>query len=100
MLTKLKPRMTRRQWEILQGTPFAHLMEVNPILQERVVLDALMQIYDGRIQCFKIGESTFTFRPDDVALIMGCEGDIVSFKHEKEHSIFEQTYLHKMHSLH
>ena len=45
----LKDHMSRRHWEILRGTPFAHLMEVEPLTQKRGVLDALMQMYDARI---------------------------------------------------
>lgn len=42
-----------------------------------------MQMYDDDIHYFNIGKSTLTFRPEDVAFIMGlrCEGDIVSFKY-------------------
>lgn len=65
-------------------------------------MDPLIQIYDDGIQHLKIGESTLDFKPDDGAVIMDlrCEGDIVSFKHQKEHSIFEQMYLPKMHNNH
>ena len=59
-------------------------------------------MYNDRIQRFTIGESTLAFRHEDVALIMGlhCDRDVVSFKHEKKHSVFEQIYLDKMHNRH
>lgn len=39
-------------------------------------------MYDDRTQHFKIDKSTLSFRPEDVAFIMGLEfnGDVVSFK--------------------
>ena len=51
-LTKLKNHMSQRRWEVLHGIPFAHLMEVEPVMQDRGVLDTLMQMYNDRIQCF------------------------------------------------
>lgn len=42
------------------------------------------------------------FRIEDVTLILGLHynGDIVSFKHERVKSEFEQTFLNKMHNQH
>lgn len=59
-----------------------------------------MQMYNNGIQLFKIGESTLAFRAEDVALVIGMpyEGDVISFKHHKEQSIFKQMYLNKMHN--
>ena len=68
-LIELKDHMSRRQWEILHQSPFAHLMGMEPVIQERGMLDVLMQMCDNHIQCFRIGESTLTFRPGDVALM-------------------------------
>lgn len=45
-LSELKNHMTRKHWELLNKTPFVSLMDIEPIIQERVVLDALMQLYD------------------------------------------------------
>ena len=56
-------------------------MEVELVKQERGVMDALMQMYNNRIQHFRIGESTLVFMPKDVACTMGlrCDRDVVSF---------------------
>ena len=34
ILWELKDKMTRQHWEILGQTPFGHLMDVEPIMQE------------------------------------------------------------------
>lgn len=41
-----------------------------------------------------------SFKPEDVALILGlrCDGDNVSFKNKSLQSEFEQTFLNKMHN--
>lgn len=91
MISTLRKEMHMRHWEILRGTSFGHLMDDASIIQERGVLDALLQVYDNRNQRFKIGESILPFKAEDVALILGlcCEGDIVSFKHKRVLCDFE-----------
>lgn len=81
---------------------FGHLMDVTPVMQEKGVLDALLQVYDDRNQCFKIRESMLPFMEEDVALILDLDydGDIVSFTYERIQSEFEQIFLSKMHNYH
>ncbi|KAH7679049.1 hypothetical protein IHE45_06G033800 [Dioscorea alata] len=90
-VSKLKKHMHKQHWDILRWTPFGHFMDITPVLQERGVLDAVLQVYDEKKQAFQIGQSLLPFRAEDVALILGlrCDGDIVSFKHEKDASEFE-----------
>lgn len=40
------------------------------------------------------------FRTEDVELVLGvlCDGDIVSFKNERDQFVFEQIFLNKMHN--
>ncbi|KAH7672124.1 hypothetical protein IHE45_09G032500 [Dioscorea alata] len=101
-LTELKKEINRCHWEILRRTLFSHIMDVALVKQERGVFDVLLQVYDDGNQWFRIVESTLPFREEDVALILGlrCNGDIVSFKHERDQSMFEQTFLNKMHNRH
>jgi len=77
-------------------------MDVTPVLQERGVLDAVLQVYDDKKQGFQIGQSLLAFRAEDVAIILGlcCDRDIVFFKHEKYESDFEKRFLHKIHNRH
>lgn len=58
-------------WEILRHTLFSHLMDIEPIVQERSVLDALMQVFDERSKKFNLGDSHLQFRVKDVSLILG-----------------------------
>lgn len=85
MILELRKEMSKHHWEILRGMPFGHLMNVAPMMQERVVLDALLQVYDNHNQHFKIRGSMLPFNTEDVALILDlrCDGDIASFKHER-----------------
>lgn len=56
-------------------------MDIKPVLQERGVLNVLMQVYDDRNMRYKIGESMLLFRIEDVPLILDLryDRDIVSF---------------------
>lgn len=101
-ILELKKQMNRWYWKILCRTPFTHFTDVSLVMQERRVLDALLQVYNDRNQHFKIGESILPFKVEDVALILGlcCDGDIVSFKHKMVQSKFEQTFLNKIHNRH
>lgn len=78
-ILELKKKMIRQHREILRLTPFAHFMDVMPVMQERGVLGAILQVYN------KIGESMLPFKVEDVELILGlrCDGDIVSSKYER-----------------
>ena len=78
---ELKVNMTPRHWEIIRRTPFAAFTELEAIYQERALLDSLLQRYDGRTNKFRIGESLLSFRPQDVALVLGlrCDDDAVVF---------------------
>ncbi|KAH7672129.1 hypothetical protein IHE45_09G032900 [Dioscorea alata] len=82
--------------------PFGHFIDVTPMLQERGVLDVILQVYNEKKQGFQIRQSLLVFRAEDVTLILGlrCDGDIVSFKNEKDESNFEKKFLHKMHNRH
>ncbi|KAH7672208.1 hypothetical protein IHE45_09G039600 [Dioscorea alata] len=73
--------MTRRHWGILKQTPFSHLMDIEPIVKERNILDALMQVFDERTRTFKLGESHLHLRAEDVSLLLGlkCEGIVKYF---------------------
>lgn len=64
------------------------------------MFDALLHVYDGRNQQFRIGETMLPFRVEDVALVLVVryDGDVVSFKHERDQSMFEQKFLNKMHN--
>lgn len=59
--------------------------KIELVLQEKGLLDALMQRYDERLQKFKIGKSLLCFRTEDVAIILSlqCDGDIVVFNRKK-----------------
>lgn len=102
MISELKKQMNRQHQEILRGTPLPHFMDMAPVMQDKGVLNALLQVYDNRNQRFKLGESILSFRVEDVALILGLyyDEDIVSFKNERVQSKFEHTFLNKMHNRH
>ena len=70
-LWKLKDKMTRRHQEILGRTPFTHLMDVELIIQERVVIDALIQLFDEQSNGFMLGERYLLFRTKDVSFTLG-----------------------------
>lgn len=70
-LAKLKPKMSGRNLDMIRRTSFTLLVEIEAILQERGLLDVLMQRYDNRSQKFRIGESLLSFRPEDVIIILG-----------------------------
>ncbi len=94
-LNELKAHMNSQHWDIIRRTPFAALTEIEAVLQERPLLDSLLQRYDGRTNKFRIGASLLSFSPQDVGLILGlrCDGDAVVFKKKKTHSAFEQRYF-------
>ncbi|XP_039140409.1 protein MAINTENANCE OF MERISTEMS-like [Dioscorea cayenensis subsp. rotundata] len=96
-INQLKKMMTRRHWDILRRTPFSHLMDIEPIVQERSVLDALMQMFDERSNTFHLGDSFLQFKAEDVSLILGlqCDGTAIDFKRKKERSVFEEEYFSK-----
>lgn len=66
-------------------------------MQKRGLLDALFQRYDERAQKFRIVECLLSFRPEDVAIILGlrCDGDAVVFQKKKTQTSFEEKYLLK-----
>lgn len=84
-LAKLKQNMSYRYEKIIQRTPFALLIELEPILLERGQLNALLQKYDECTPKLDIGESLLSFRLEDVYLILGlhCDEDEVVFKNKK-----------------
>ena len=96
-MNELKVHMTGRHWEIIRRTPFAALTEIEAVLQERTLLDSLLQRFDDRSNKFRIGASLVSFRPQDVALILGlrCVGDAVVFHKKKPRSAFESRFLSK-----
>lgn len=47
MITELKKQMNKQHWEILHKIPFAHFMDVTPMLQERGLLNTLLKAYDN-----------------------------------------------------
>lgn len=81
---------------------FALLTEIQPVLQEKGLLDALMQRYDERLQKFKIGESLLSFRLEDVAIILSlqCNGDGMVFNNRKTHSEFEEKIFSRSYEKH
>lgn len=56
-IQKLKEKMTRKHWDILWQTPFPHFMDIELVVQEQVVIGALMQAFDEKTKIFKLGES-------------------------------------------
>ncbi|KAH7690184.1 hypothetical protein IHE45_02G028900 [Dioscorea alata] len=70
---ELRDKIMLRHWDILKRTPFSHLMDIEPIVQERSILDALMQAFDERTRTFKLGESHLHFRDKDVSLLLGLK---------------------------
>ncbi|XP_039137837.1 uncharacterized protein LOC120275360 isoform X2 [Dioscorea cayenensis subsp. rotundata] len=94
-LDELKKHMSQRHWEIIRMTPFSPLLDLHPIVQERGLLDGILQLFDDPTNTFKIGKSHVTFRPEDVSLILGlpCYGTVVKFKRQKPLSEFEEKYL-------
>lgn len=101
-IDELKAHMSSRHWEIIHLTPFVALIEIEPLLQERFLLDTLLQRYDERSQKFKIGERLLSFRVKDITIILGlrCAGDVVFFQKKKTQTVFEKEYFLKTYERH
>ncbi|KAH7665801.1 hypothetical protein IHE45_13G057600 [Dioscorea alata] len=95
--SELKPRMSGRHLETIKRTPFATLIEIEEVMQERGLLGTLMQRYDDRSRKFRISESLLSFRLGDVVITLNlrCDGDMVVFKKKKTQSTFEGKYQSK-----
>ena len=97
LLNELKKHMIQRHWELLSKMPFASLMDIEPVIQEKVILDAFMQLYDKCNNRSKISETWLSFKAEDVALFSGlhCNGIVVDFKRQKTYNAFKEKYLRK-----
>ena len=61
-------------------------MDIEPVVQECSILDALVQMFDERSKTFKLANRHLQFRDEDVSLVLGlqCDGIAMDFRKMKE----------------
>ena len=65
-----------------QADTVYHLMDIEPIVQEHSMQDALMQLFDKWTKTFTLGNIHQQFRAVDVSLVLGLryDGSVIEFK--------------------